>query len=275
MIFHLDCCPSAALIILLSAIGTVWNEEAEPCREECTGGFERIEGLKHCYKFLLDLGPVSQDKAVTACGIERGSTLVTFDNVGDDQTIRDHFVAKFRDDIESSPAFIDASGFWTGYLRDYGSSDYPFVNMISGALMNMLMFRPGQPNNDILGKNGMEACVSRKQILNEATGKHNHTGLDDFTCAYPNWAICMHRDVFALNQVAYNTALISGLEGSQLPVDGTCQLGWEEQNKFMLLMMKDKRLKTGYSDAQFLANRYMEILNTSAIQTPVCHLVQE
>ena len=41
-------------------------------------------GLPHCYKMLIELGPVSQDKAVTACGYEGGSTVVTFDNKGDD-----------------------------------------------------------------------------------------------------------------------------------------------------------------------------------------------
>ena len=41
-------------------------------------------GLDHCYKMLVDLGPVSQDKAVTACGFEGGATVVTFDNPGDD-----------------------------------------------------------------------------------------------------------------------------------------------------------------------------------------------
>ena len=32
---------------------------------------------------LVDLGPVSQDKAVAACGFEGGATVVTFDNPGD------------------------------------------------------------------------------------------------------------------------------------------------------------------------------------------------
>ena len=33
---------------------------------------------------LVDLGPMSQDKAVAACGYEGGATVVTFDNPGDD-----------------------------------------------------------------------------------------------------------------------------------------------------------------------------------------------
>ena len=56
--------------------------------------FERIQfallgiiwlfaGLAHCYKMLIDLGPVSHDKAVTACGYLGGSMVVTFDNAGD------------------------------------------------------------------------------------------------------------------------------------------------------------------------------------------------
>ena len=36
---------------------------------------------------LVDLGPVSQDKAVTACGYEEGATVVTFDKQGEEVSI--------------------------------------------------------------------------------------------------------------------------------------------------------------------------------------------
>ena len=39
---------------------------------------------------LVDLGPVSQDKAVAACGFEGGATVVTFDNPGDDVSVQIH-----------------------------------------------------------------------------------------------------------------------------------------------------------------------------------------
>ncbi|XP_063726520.1 uncharacterized protein LOC134854258 [Symsagittifera roscoffensis] len=265
---------SAGVVVLLAVIGAVWSEEKLPCTEECTGGFEKIPGLKHCYKFLKDLGPVSQDKAVTACGIEGGSTLVTFDNVGDDQIVRDHLFSKYEDVITSSPAFLTASGFWTGYLRNFGDTENPFVNMISGAPMDTSMFRPGQPDDEILGKFGGEACVCRKKITHSTVDQYDNLGLDDFTCSFPNWAVCMHRDVYALNKQAWNSALMYDQEGSQLPADGTCELDWEDQNRYQLYMMRDKRLEKGFEGAQELADKYMEILNTDVIQTPVCHLVQ-
>ena len=58
-----------------------------------------VVGLKHCYKLLIDLGPVSHDKAVAACGYLGGATVVTFDNPGDE-------VSNFLDGYSSFQLFL-------------------------------------------------------------------------------------------------------------------------------------------------------------------------
>ncbi|XP_063711797.1 uncharacterized protein LOC134840072 [Symsagittifera roscoffensis] len=242
--------------------------EAKPqCTEECLRGFERVEGLDHCYKMLIDLGPVSQDKAVTACGYEGGATLVTFDNVGDDQRLREHFWVKFHNNIRSSPAYLEHSGFWTGYVRFFGNVSNTYVNMYSGDPIDPSLFEPKQPDDRIVGSRGGEACVCRKDY-GEKDFNWNHVhGLDDYTCAFPNWVVCMQRNVYMLNRKAWNSALMYGVN---LPEDGTCQLDWERQNFYQLQMMKDKRLEMGYPGAQEHADLYMKILNDGAIQSPTC-----
>ncbi|XP_063712359.1 uncharacterized protein LOC134840471 [Symsagittifera roscoffensis] len=263
----------SAVVLMASCVqqgimSSTFQQEAKlPCTEKCLHGFERIEGLDHCYKMLVDLGPVSQDKAVAACGFEGGATVVTFDNPGDDQKLRQYFWVEYKDQILSSPAYLKHSGFWTGYVRFFGNSSNPFLNMYSGEPMTAGLFEPGQPDDRIVGSRGGEACVCRKDY-GEKDFNWNHVyGLDDYTCAFPNWAICMQRDVYMLNTEAWNSALMYGVK---LPEDGTCQLDWATQNYYQLLMMKEKRLKMGYPGAQDFADKYMKILNDNAIQSPSC-----
>ena len=63
--------------------------------------------------------------------------------------------------------------------------------------------------------------------------------------------------MYALNKQAWNSALMYDQEGSQLPADGTCELDWEDQNRYQLYMMRDKRLEKGFEGAQELADKYM------------------
>ena len=54
---------------------------------------------------MLDLGPVSHDKAVAACGYEGGATSVTFDRPGDDVShdqLLPALSADFKYDLRSS-----------------------------------------------------------------------------------------------------------------------------------------------------------------------------
>ncbi|XP_063711016.1 uncharacterized protein LOC134839408 [Symsagittifera roscoffensis] len=241
------------------------------CTEQCLHGFERVEGLPHCYKMLVDLGPMSQDKAVAACGYEGGATVVTFDNPGDDQTLRDHFWTKYENEINTSPAYLKASGFWTGFVRFFGNKLNPFLNMYTGDPMNVNLFKPEQPDDRVLGTKEEEACVSREEYGNKVDFIRGRdagvTGLDDYTCGFPNWVICMQRNIYMLNMHAWNSALMYGVK---MPKDGTCQLDWTDQNYYQLTMMKDKRLEKNRPGAQELADSYMKILNDGAIKSPSC-----
>ena len=49
--------------------------------------------------------------------------------------------------IQDDNAYLDASGFWTGYVRFYGKFSNPFVNMYSGVQVHNDLFTPRQPNN--------------------------------------------------------------------------------------------------------------------------------
>ena len=57
---------------------------------------------------------------------------------------------KYSNQIHDSNAYIDASGFWTGYIRFNGNKYNKFVNLYSGLEINPAMFNNKQPNN--LGK---------------------------------------------------------------------------------------------------------------------------
>ncbi|XP_063711015.1 uncharacterized protein LOC134839407 [Symsagittifera roscoffensis] len=243
------------------------REEVLTCQEECLHGSEKVQGLDHCYKMLVDLGPVSQDKAVAACGFEGGATVVTFDNPGDAQKLRDHFWDKNQDQILANPAYLDDGGFWTGYVRFFGNESNPFMNMYTGDPMDVKDFLSGQPDDRLLTKDSGEACVSRKEFHNEDLKWNGDQGLDDYSCAFPNWVICMHRNVYALNMEAWNSALMYGLS---LPEDGTCQLDWTTQNYYQLTMMEEKRLAANTTHAHHLAENYLEILNNDAIKSPSC-----
>ncbi|XP_063711466.1 uncharacterized protein LOC134839774 isoform X2 [Symsagittifera roscoffensis] len=246
------------------------GNERPTCQEECPEGFEKISGLSHCYKLLLPLGPVSQDKAVAACGFEGGSTVLTFDSPGEDQVVRDHFFAHYHKAIQSDQAYLHNAGFWTGYVRMYGNVTNQFLNMYSGLPMDEDLFRPGQPDNIVLGSWGEEACVARKKFSKETLNRNGDQGLDDYTCGFPQWVICMQRDVFGLNKRAYNTALMDGV---QLPTGRQCELDWTQQNLYQLTMLKDKQLAKGLDEAIELADRYTEILNSDAIRSPTCPVV--
>ncbi|XP_075240040.1 uncharacterized protein LOC142335438 [Convolutriloba macropyga] len=92
------------------------------------------------------------------------------------------------------------------------------------------------------------------------------TGLDDYTCGFPHWAICMHRDVFGLNQQAYNTALMNATQ--TLPASGECRLDWVNQNYFQLHMMRRRRIDVNKD--YNLAAEYMTILDNDYIRSPTC-----
>ncbi|XP_063711973.1 uncharacterized protein LOC134840187 isoform X2 [Symsagittifera roscoffensis] len=216
---------------------------------------------------LIELGPVSQDKAVTACGYEGGSTVVTFDNKGDDQVLRNYFWDKYQERMLLNPAYLQQSGFWTGYVRFFGDVSNPYINLYTGSPMNTSFFAPRQPDDRILGAKGGEACVCRKEFSMEELSWDRGKGLDDYTCSFPNWVICRHRNVYALNLEAWNSALMYGV---QLPEDGTCRLDWKNQNYYQLTAMKEKRLRKGYPGAQELVDHYEEILRTDAIKSPNC-----
>jgi len=224
--------------------------DEQECIEECPPGFEMIPGLPHCYKLMLEMGPASQDKAMTACGYEGGATVVTFDAAGDDQIVRDFMWNKYREDMEADPAYFDQQGYWTGYVRFYGPCEepedgppnkcieFPYVNVYSGTPMPISYLLSEKPDNYVLGEYGQEDCISRRNFWKD-TLDDGQIGLDDFTCGFPHWAICMHRDVFGLNKKAYNTALMKN--NVTLPASGMCQLDWYNQNGYQLDMMTDKR----------------------------------
>ncbi|XP_063714609.1 uncharacterized protein LOC134842270 [Symsagittifera roscoffensis] len=235
------------------------------CVEECPPGFEQVAGLPHCYKLMLALGPVSHDKAVVACGFEGGATLATFDTVGDQQTLRNHMWSHYGAAIAKDPAHLAELGFWTGYARQYGDSSNSFVNIYSGQTLDSEFFANGQPDNLLLGVWGEEACVVRKKFSKSVVKWANSdTGLDDYNCAFPHWAICMHRDVFALNMQAYNSVLMAGT-GVNLPVGGSCRVDWVDQNVYILDMISAKREANGYADQ---AQQFAGIVNE--IRSPTC-----
>merc|ERR1712226_753948 len=257
-----------SLIVVINLLNRAYGQ-VPTCTEGCPEGFEKVHGLAHCYKLLVDLGPVSHDKATAACGYEKGATLVTFDNDGDEQILRDHMWAKYGDELKSKVTFDEAQGYWTGYVRYYGNPGYPFVNMYSGVKINPDLFSPNQPNNLLLGEYGEEACLARKKIGKFYVHKRKpHQGLDDYTCGFPHNVICMHRDIYALNQQAYNTALMNNTV--TLPADGTCRLDWPTQNHYTLYMMRLRRIE--YNNDWDLADWYKDTL-MDKIRTPVCGAV--
>jgi len=220
--------------------------DEQMCIEECPTGFEKIPGLPHCYKLMLNLGPSSQDKGVAACGYEGGATVVTFDDVGDEGIVRDFMWNNYAEAMQADPAYFKQQGYWTGYVRKYGpcpdskktfcSDSSPYVNVYSGELMNVEHFLKDKPDNYVLGEYGQEDCISRRNFWKD---NKKIPGLDDFTCGFPHWIICMHRDVFGLNKKAYNTALMNN--SVTLPPNGKCQLDWVNQNFFQLNNMATKR----------------------------------
>merc|ERR1712226_1762435 len=75
-----------SLIVVINLLNRAYGQ-VPTCTEACPEGFEKVPGLAHCYKLLVDLGPVSHDKAIAACGYEIGATVVTFDNDGDENIL--------------------------------------------------------------------------------------------------------------------------------------------------------------------------------------------
>ncbi|XP_075253515.1 uncharacterized protein LOC142345368 [Convolutriloba macropyga] len=252
---HFKIIPAFFVLLLDAAITS-----AKDCKEKCPLGFQRVHGLKHCYRLLIDLGPVSHDKGVAACGFEKGATLVTFDHKGDDQILRNHFFKLYGEQMKNDSAYWDALGFWTGYIRKYGSAKDSYVNMYSGDAIDKSLFRHSQPNNLLLGESGEEACLCRKEFGTTHLKKGN--GLDDYPCAHPHWIICMHRDVFALNMRIYNSALNDGVK---LPENGDCELDWVDQNYYQFKMMREKKIQ---KKKYHLADLYLEVWDK--IGSPEC-----
>ena len=59
--------------------------------------------------------------------------------------------------------------------------------------------------------------------------------------------------MYALNQEAYNTALMDGNE--VLPESGKCKLDWENENHYQLAMMAQRRIQV--NNDPVLAARYL------------------
>merc|ERR1711879_405358 len=175
-----------------------------------------------------------------------GATVVTFDDVGDEGIVRDFMWNNYAEAMQADPAYFKQQGYWTGYVRKYGdcpdskktfcSDSSPYVNVYSGELMNVEHFLKDKPDNYVLGEYGQEDCISRRDFWKD---NKKIPGLDDFTCGFPHWIICMHRDVFGLNKKAYNTALMNN--SVTLPPNGKCQLDWVNHNFFQLNNMATKR----------------------------------
>ncbi|XP_075240025.1 uncharacterized protein LOC142335429 [Convolutriloba macropyga] len=245
---------------------------AEPsCTERCPADFERVPGLSHCYRLMLHLGPVSYDKAMIACGAQGGATLVTFDNPREEETLRNFMFDNYKEAITADLAYLEDAGFWTGYARMYRAKSNPFKNIYSGDPLTSDYFSPKQPNNVILGEYGQENCVARKKFSEVFLHKRKPwQGLDDYTCGFPHWVICMHRDVYALNQQAYNTVLMNNT--NVIPPSGHCELDWVNQNMYQLYMMRAKRLARNDGNPKQkdidLADSYLRIQNQ--IRFPEC-----
>ncbi|XP_075259860.1 uncharacterized protein LOC142351606 [Convolutriloba macropyga] len=258
----------AAIILCTNAA------QQQSCTEECPSGFERVSGLDHCYKLMLRLGPVSHNKAMAACGYEGGATVVTFDNPGDEQILRNFLWDNYNEALKADLAYLTDGGFWTGYVRKYGPSSNPFMNVYSGSEVPSSYFTPGQPDNLLLGEYGQENCLARKRFYRESVKWSDVgatiNGLDDYTCGFPHWVVCMHRDLYALNQQGYNTALMNNTV--TLPPNGMCKLDWVNQNMYQLYMMRAKRLASNNGNPKQkdidLGNSYLAKLQT--IRSPTC-----
>ena len=46
-----------------------------------------------------------------------------------------------------NPAYLQQSGFWTGYVRFFGDVSNPYINLYTGSPMNTSFFAPRQPDD--------------------------------------------------------------------------------------------------------------------------------
>lgn len=277
LVFSAFCLATITPFIKAEPVTSVFREGVEPyCNEKCPPGFEYVESLGNCYRLLLELGPVSQDKGVIACGLVNGSTLPTFINKGDDDLLRDYFWSKYENEISSSAGYTPQAGFWTAYVRKAadGTKDEDnfvkeYVNLYSGNPINQNLWSNGQPNNDNLD----QPCVARKRFFKKFLHKGESddvlkqmNGLDDYQCAYPHFVICSLSRAYALNKRAYNTAIMSGNQEG-----GDCQLDWVTQSKHQFDMMIENAYINGNDDdAQAYEEARERITNSVPYFQDIC-----
>lgn len=259
-------------------VDNFYNMEAT-CTERCPEGFEYVESVGRCYKLLLELGPVSQDRGVIACAMNNGSTLPIFENMDQIQNVREYFYDQYGkyldnytpDNVDGSQAWTPQAGFWTGWVRQAGDgvvSDNHFlndyVNMYNGVAMPGGLWAKGQPNDDNLD----QSCVARKRFYKEFVQKGADNGLDDYQCSYPHWVVCATQNVYALNKRAYNVKMMAekystvmeGDEPSPAGADDSCELDWPTQSKYQFAMM-----------IEYATNNqaHKEVAAYQACQTPI------